>query len=97
MTRRCFLLAISASAAKLFFPIAVQACAVCLTGGSADDPLTDAYNWSVLFLMAMPYAVVGSVGGWLFYNHRRAAKKHGGPKKRAPVLRLAWTHKESGR
>ena len=97
MNERSLLLAVSVAVAALLFPIAVQACAVCLTGASADDPLTDAYNWSVLFLMAMPYAVVGSIAGWLFYTHRRAARKHGGPKKRAPVLRLAWTHKESGR
>ena len=28
------------------------------------------FNWSILFLMAVPYAVVGAVGGWLFYRYR---------------------------
>ena len=76
---------------------AAHACAVCVAG-AADDPLTDAFNWSVLFLMAMPYTVVGSIAAWLFYAHRRAsAKQREGRGKRAPILRLAWIHKESGK
>lgn len=77
--------------------MAAFACAVCVSG-AADDPLTDAFNWSVLFLMATPYTVVGSVVGWLAYTHWRAgAKKDGVARKRAAILRLAWIHKESGR
>ncbi|MGH7768438.1 MAG: hypothetical protein ACREQP_13350 [Candidatus Binatia bacterium] len=72
------------------------ACAVCITG-AAGDRLTDAFNWSVLFLMAMPYTMLVSVAGFFFYSHRRAARKTGGETKKAPVLNLAWTHKESGR
>lgn len=80
------------------FPAAAQACAVCLTGIAGEDPMTDAFNWSVLFLMAMPYLVVGSIGGWLFYAHWRAkVKRDGEPRKTAPVVCLAWTHKGSGR
>jgi|GEM_PF-3497821 len=33
------------------------------------------YHWSTLFLMAMPYVIVGSIGGWLFYLHRRAERQ----------------------
>lgn len=78
-------------------PMAALACAVCVTG-AANDPVTDAFNWSVLFLMATPYTVVGSIVGWLAYAHWRAgAKKDGATKKKAPVLRLAWIHKESER
>src|SRR3990167_6556787 len=66
--------AFSVLASALFFPVIVLACAVCVSG-AADDPLTDAFNWSVLFLMATPYTVVGSVAGWLVYTHRRAAAK----------------------
>ena len=83
--------------ASILAPGVARACAVCLAG-AADDPLTDAFNWSVLFLMAMPYTVVGSIAAWLFYAHRRAsAKQREGRGKRAPILRLAWIHKESGR
>ena len=84
-------------AAVLLFPSAARACAVCLTGAGTGDPLTEAFNWSVLFLMATPYAVVGSIAGWLFYAYRSAARKRGLLNKEAPALRLAWDDKESGR
>jgi hypothetical protein len=49
-----------------------QGCAMC---GSAlkDDPTGRAISWSVLFLIAAPYTVVGIVGGYIFYTYRRAA------------------------
>ena len=97
MLQRYFSFVISVSASVLFFPVLALACAVCVTG-AANDPVTEAFKWSVLFLMATPYAVVGSIAGWLAYTHwRAAAKKSGGLKKKTPVLRLAWIHKESGR
>ena len=82
----------------LLFPLVAWPCAVCLTGAAANDPLADAFNWSVLFLMAAPYTIVGSIGGWLAYtNWRAAARRNGGPNRGAPVARLAWIDKESGR
>jgi hypothetical protein len=59
-----------------------QACAMC---GSAltNDPLGRAFSWSILFLMAAPYALVGTVGGWLFLIHRRA-----GARRQAAVIDL---------
>jgi hypothetical protein len=50
-----------------------SACAVCLTG--ADGAVADAYDWSVLFLMATPYLVMGSIAAYLVYAYRRAAGK----------------------
>ena len=44
-----------------------QGCAMCGTVLSADDPVTQGFNWSIAFLMAMPYLVFGMVGGWLVY------------------------------
>jgi hypothetical protein len=46
---------------------------VCL--GGADGSTADAYDWSVLFLMATPYLVIGSIAGYLVYLYRRAAAK----------------------
>lgn len=66
-------------AAALVFPVIAEACAVCLTGAAQNDPAAHAFNWSILFMMAMPYAVLGSIGGWLFYAYRRAARKGEGP------------------
>lgn len=82
--------------APVLFPAVAQACAVCI-GGAAGDRLTDAFNWSVLFLMAMPYTILFSVIGFFFYSYRRAAKKARGETEKGTPLRLAWIHKESGR
>jgi hypothetical protein len=68
------------------------ACAVCVTG--TNDPVTDAFNWSVLFLMAMPYLVVGSIAGGLFYVHRRAAKRAERESAQA-IVHLGWNQKET--
>jgi hypothetical protein len=77
----------------LFFPAPLLACAVCLTGG-ANDPVQDAFNWSVLFLMATPYTIAGSISGWLFYRHRRsAAAKNGPAATNNPIFRLRWLQK----
>ena len=77
----------AASAAWVFLAVrapAVLACAVCVSGG-ANDPSADAYGWSVLFLMAAPYAVAGSVAGWLIYSYRRAALKGRAPEETEPA------------
>ena len=71
------------------------ACSVCVTA-AANDPTTDAYNSSVLFLMATPYLVVGSVAGWLVYAYRRAATR-GEQNEDVKPVHLAWNQKESGR
>lgn len=47
-----------------------QGCAMCGTYLSANDPRTQAFKTSILFLMAMPFAVVGSVGGWVAWMYR---------------------------
>lgn len=57
-------------AAAMLAPDVAQACAVCL-GSSADDPFARGLNWSILFLAAMPFTIVGSIGGWLLYKYRR--------------------------
>ena len=77
-------------------PSIVDACAVCLTG--VDGPTADAFNWSVLFLMAAPYTVVGSIAGWLFYTYRRSAAKQEKQAKieaAQPVVRLTWNQEET--
>jgi hypothetical protein len=51
----------------------VSACAVCLTG--ADGAGAEAYDWSVLFLMATPYLVTGSIAAYIVCAYRRAAAR----------------------
>jgi hypothetical protein len=96
MSRRLLALFTAVFSLALSKPAVVLACAVCLAGDGTQGPISDAFNSSVLFLMAMPYVVVGSIGGWLFYLYRCAVRKGGSAKKKAPLLRLAWNHKESG-
>lgn len=91
MINRYGTLALWVMAVVLLIPVAAQACPVCV-GPSSGDPTARGFYWGILFLMAMPFAVVGSIAGWLFYVNRRAH----GRREKAPIQRLAWTEKESG-
>jgi hypothetical protein len=73
----------------------LYACAVCLTGA---DGGAAAYDWSVLFLMAMPYLVVAAIAGGLAYVYRRAAanKRNQTDCDTAP-LGMAWNGEEKER
>ena len=37
--------------------VLAQGCAMCGTAFTKDDPVTRAFSWSVLFLIAMPYTL----------------------------------------
>ena len=82
------------AAAFIAHPFALHACAVCITG--ASDPTTDAFNWSVLFLMATPYLVVGSIAVGLIFAYRRAVAKEKPMEAPERLVHLAWTEKETG-
>ncbi len=78
----------------LLVPMVAQACAVCGTGpGVAGDPTARGFYWGILFLMAMPFAVTGSIGAWLVYRYWRASA---GRRRKALGASFAWTHKETG-
>ncbi len=95
LKRNTLLTSLLAGLAVVLAPALAHACAVCWTG--EGDPTADAFNWSVLFLMATPYTVVGSIAGWLFYTYRRAAAKRSQGQATESPLHLAWSEKESGR
>ncbi len=89
---------LSVGSACCSLPALAHACSVCLTG--ANDPTADAFNWSVLFLMATPYTVVGSIAGGLFYSYRRSVAKQRKQKEHEaaePLVHLALNPEESGR
>jgi hypothetical protein len=52
-------------------PVAAWACAVCFEG---DDALARGLNMSILFLMSMPFAIFGSIGGTVYLAHKRAQR-----------------------
>jgi hypothetical protein len=74
---RLFLLAagvvVVAAAVGALLPVDAHACSVCWDL-SSNDLSSRAMNWSILFLMAMPFTIVGSIGGWLVYKYRHAPK-----------------------
>lgn len=86
---------ISASTGLIYVPAIANACAVCWGGDTG--PTADAFNWSVLFLMATPYTVVGSIAGWLFFTYRRSAVKRKKSEAVQPLVHLTWNSEESGR
>ena len=76
-------------------PATVHACSVCITG--ASDPTADAFNWSIFFLMFMPYLVVGSIAGWLFYRYRKSLAEREKSEADQPLGQLALNPEESRR
>ncbi len=50
-------------------PLSLDACPACK---NLDEPIARGFNWSVLFMMAMPFTVFGVIGGSVFYSYRRA-------------------------
>jgi len=54
-------------------PVAAWACAVCFEG---DDALARGLNMSILFLLSMPYAIVGAICSIVYLAYRRA-QRHG--------------------
>lgn len=49
----------------LIVPIYLEACPGCK---NLDDPINKGFNWSILFMMAMPFTVFGIVGGTIFLH-----------------------------
>ena len=56
----------------LIVPSYLEACPSCKT---LDDPIGKGFNFSVLFMMAMPFAVFGVIGGTVYLQYRRANRK----------------------
>jgi hypothetical protein len=54
-------------------PVAAWACAVCFDG---DDALARGLNVSILFLLSMPYVIVGALCSAVYLAHQRA-QRHG--------------------
>ncbi len=55
-------------------PALAQGCAMCRTALSVEDPVTQGFNYSILFLMAMPYVAFAGVAGWVWRKHSSQLK-----------------------
>lgn len=49
----------------LIVPTYLEACPGCK---NLDDPINKGFNWSILFMMAMPFTVFGLVGGTVYLH-----------------------------
>ena len=49
----------------LIAPTYLEACPACKT---LDDPIGKGFNWSILFMIAMPFTVFGIIGGTIFLH-----------------------------
>ncbi|MCY3742589.1 MAG: hypothetical protein OXH00_16360 [Candidatus Poribacteria bacterium] len=47
----------------LIAPMSLEACPGCKT---LDDPIGKGFNWSILFMIAMPFTIFGIIGGTIF-------------------------------
>jgi hypothetical protein len=65
-----------------------QGCAMCATYlSNGQDPRSEAFKVSILFLMSMPFVAVGSVGAWILWMYRRS-------RPRRPALRVLRPEQE---
>ena len=57
----------------------IMACPTCKDGIAESDPTSEAlargYFYSILFMMAMPFVIIGTFGGAAYYSIRRAREK----------------------
>lgn len=67
MGNRRVTLGLTAAMLAALTPAIAQACAVCGLDGPGAVPTA-----ALLFLMAMPFVIAGSIGAWLLYLHLRA-------------------------
>jgi hypothetical protein len=88
--RRWGVLALGVAATVLRSPFVAYACSVCGGAAIGTDP-GPGFNSSILFLLSMPFAVIGVIGGWLIYTYLRAS---GQRRNRVPIQYLVSMEKE---
>ena len=76
-------------------PAVARACSVCFSGD--DDAVTHAFNWSVGFLLAAPYAIAGTIATCLVIAYRRAAARRAALEEQQAIGQLIWTEEESAK
>ena len=73
MQNRHLVIALGIAIVVLLIPITVQACPLCVESLKGSE-LGRGFNTSILFLLVMPFALVGSIGGGLFFYVRRHSR-----------------------
>ena len=70
---RSLLIALGIAIMVLLIPITVQACPLCVEALKGSE-VGRGFNASILFLLVMPFALCGSIGGGLFLYVRRHSR-----------------------
>jgi hypothetical protein len=86
---------LSVAIGVLTMPAVARACSVCFSGD--DDAITHAFNWSVGFLLAAPYAIAGSIAACLVIAYRRAAAQRAALEEQQTIGQAIWTEEESAK
>ena len=73
---RRFRPALCAAAIVALLATAASACPTCANGMAGADPqhqnLIDGYFYSILFMMSMPFLLIGSFSGYMYWEVRKA-------------------------
>jgi uncharacterized paraquat-inducible protein A len=79
LTTHCLLKLAIMLVAVLVLSAEVMACPNCKNGMSGGDPLSVArasgYFYSILFMMSMPFLIVGTFGGAAYLSIKRAKER----------------------
>jgi hypothetical protein len=79
LTTRCLLNLAIIMLAVLMLSTDVMACPTCKNGMSGADPVSVArasgYFYSILFMMSMPFLIVGTFGGAAYLSIKRARER----------------------
>jgi hypothetical protein len=74
--RRRLALGVLAGMAALLLPELASACPSCKAALASQDPsqgdIVSGYFWSILFMMSMPFTILGSFSGYMYLAVRRA-------------------------
>lgn len=73
MLNRFLPIALTIAIVVLLTPITVQACPLCVDALEGSE-VGRGFNTSILFLLVMPFALVGSIGGGLYLFVRRHSR-----------------------
>ena len=65
--------------------------------GAADDSVSHSLDWAILFLMAMPYTIGGSILAWIVYYRWRGNRRRERRRRRASFLPRTTCREPLGR
>jgi len=65
---------------------ACPSCKAALGGDPAQANLVNGFFWSILFMMSMPFVILGTFGGSMYLSVRRASKRAERPTEVQPTV-----------